>query len=138
MSSLIRRPWGSSLLSDFFAPEDRFFNGDSPVAVNVKETERNYEVEVAAPGFEKNDFQIDVNNGVLTISGERKTEGKKEAENGRYTHREFGYTSFSRSFNLPANTTDEDVTAKYEGVILRLSISKKEEKGKTRRSISIG
>lgn len=137
MSSLIRRPWGGSLLSDFFAPEDRFFTGDSPVAVNVKETDKNYEVEVAAPGFEKKDFQIDVNNGVLTISGERKTESKKEEDHGRYTHREFGYTSFTRSFNLPSNTTEDDVSAKYDGGILRLSISKKEEKGKARKTIAI-
>lgn len=134
MSSIIRRPWGNSLLSDFFAPEDRFFNGDSNVAVNVKETDKAYEVEVAAPGFDKKDFNIDVDNGVLTISGEKKTESKKEE--GKYTHREFGYTSFSRSFNLPSNTTDSDVQAKYDGGILRLSIAKKDET-KVRKSISI-
>jgi HSP20 family protein len=135
MSSLIRRPWESSLLSDFFAPEDRFFNGQSNVAVNVKEHDKNYEVEVAAPGFEKKDFNIEVNNGVLTISGEKKTENKKE--DGKYTHREFGYTSFSRSFNLPANTTESDVQAKYDGGILKLSIAKKEESNKARKSIDI-
>jgi HSP20 family protein len=135
MSSIIRRPWGSSLLSDFFAPEDRFFSGQSNVAVNVKENDKNYEVEVAAPGFEKKDFNIEVNNGVLTISGEKKTENSKE--DGRYTHREFGYTSFSRSFNLPANTAESDVQAKYDGGILRLSIAKKEEASKPRRSIDI-
>lgn len=135
MSSIIRRPWGSSLLSDFFAPEDRFLNGDGNVAVNVKETDKKYEVELAAPGFEKNDLNIDVDNGVLTISGEKKTESKKDE--GRYTHREFGYSSFSRSFNLPANTTDADVQAKYEGGILRLTIAKKGETAKVRKSISI-
>lgn len=137
MSSLIRRPWEGSLLSDFFAPEDRFFNGSNPVAVNIKETDKNYEVEVAAPGFEKKDFQVEVNNGVLTISGEKQTENKKE-ENGKYTHREFGYTSFTRSFNLPTNITEEDITAKYDGGILRLSISKKQGAEKARKSISIG
>jgi HSP20 family protein len=137
MSSLIRRPWGSSLLSDFFAPEDRWFSGNSPVAVNVKENEKNYEVEVAAPGFDKTDFEIEVNNGVLTVSGEKRTENKKE-EDGKYMHREFGYTSFSRSFNLPSNVTEEDVTARYEGGILRLSINKRDETKKTRKSISIG
>jgi HSP20 family protein len=136
MSSLIRRPWGSSMLSDFFAPEERFLNGDSPVAVNVKETDKSYEVEVAAPGFEKKDFQIDVDNGILTISGEKRTENKKE--DGKYTHREFGYTSFTRSFNLPSNTTDDDVTAKYDGGILALSIKKKAEAEKTRKPIAIG
>lgn len=135
MSSIIRRPWGGSLLSDFFAPEDRFFNGQSNVAVNVKENDKNYEVEVAAPGFEKKDFNIEVNNGVLTISGEKKTENKKE--DGKYTHREFGYTSFSRSFNLPANTTESDVQAKYDGGILKLAIAKKEEPNNVRKSIDI-
>jgi len=134
MSSIIRRPWGTSLLSDFFAPEDRFFNGDTRVAVNVKETDKNYEVEVAAPGFEKKDFNVEVNNGVLTISGEKKTENKQE--DGKYTHREFGYTSFSRSFNLPMDTGEGDVQAKYDGGILTLSIAKKEEKT-SRKTIDI-
>lgn len=134
--SIIRRPWGDSLLSDFFAPEDRFFSGDSRVAVNVKETDKNYEVEVAAPGFKKEDFNIEVNNSVLTISGEKKTENKKE--DGRYTHREFGYTSFTRSFNLPTGTSESDVQAKYDGGILKLSIAKKEEPSKAKKTIAIG
>jgi HSP20 family protein len=134
--SIIRRPWGDSLLSDFFAPEDRFFSSDSRVAVNVKETDKKYEVEVAAPGFKKEDFNIEVSNSVLTISGEKETENKKE--DGKYTHREFGYASFTRSFNLPTGTSESDVEARYDGGILRLSIAKKEEQSKARKTIAIG
>lgn len=127
-----------SLLSDFF-DDDRFSSpwsqGHLP-AVNVKETDKAFEVEVAAPGFNKKDFNISVDNGLLTVSAERREETEKRDEN--YTRREFGYESFSRAFNLPANTNEEDISAKYEEGILRLSIAKKNQaESKIKKAIEI-
>ena len=117
--------FGSSMLSDFF-DDDRFspwFRNSNVPAVNVKETDKTFEVEVAAPGFNKKDFNISVDSGLLTVSAERREEKEKKDDN--YTRREFGYASFSRAFNLPTNTNEEDISAKYEDDILRLSIAKK-------------
>jgi len=144
MSLIKRSDWpstlGGSLLSDFF-DDDRFFNsrwlsGHNMPAVNVKETDKTYEVELAVPGYDKKDFNISVDNGLLTVSAEKREE--KEQKQDNYTRREFGFTSFSRAFNLPVNTNDEDVQAKYEDGILRLTISKKEEpQGKLKKAIQV-
>lgn len=114
-------------LSDLFDNE-KFFDSDwlkkqSLPAVNVKETEKNYEIEVAAPGRSKKDFNISAENGVLTISSEQ-TEEKEQKENG-YTRKEFSYNSFSRSFSLPENSNEEDIKANYADGILKLEIAKK-------------
>ncbi len=141
--SLIKRPEWPSMggsLSDFF-DDERFFNSPSLgrrslPAINVKENENNYQIEVAAPGFEKKDFSISMEQGVLTISGEKKEE--KEEKDEKYTRREFGYSSFSRSFTLPQNVNEEDVKASFENGILRLDIKKKEgSDGKWRKSIQV-
>ena len=141
--SLVRRTeWptlGGNFLSDFF-DDDRFFGspwlkGQSIPAVNIKEDENGYEVELAAPGFQKNDFKIDVEQGMLTISAEKKHDSETKDEH--YTRREFGYTSFSRSFNLPRNISDEDVKASYDNGLLKLKIAKKEAAAKPKKSIEI-
>jgi HSP20 family protein len=118
---------GGSLFPEFF-DDDRFLNfpllrGQNVPAVNVKETEKAYEVELASPGFNKKDFKISIDDGLLTVSAEKEQE--KEEKKDNYTRREFGYASFSRSFNLPVNTNEEDVQAKYEEGILKLVIAKK-------------
>ena len=69
-------------------------------AVNVKENDEAYEIEVAAPGMEKKDFKINIDNDVLTITSEKKDE--KNEKNGRYSRREFSYQSFQRSFTIPS------------------------------------
>ena len=129
---------GGSLLSDFF-DDDRFtspwIKGNMP-AVNVKEMDKSFEVELAAPGFNKKDFNISVDNGLLTVSAATKQERQEKEDN--YTRREFGYTSFSRSFNLPVNTNEEDIQAKYEDGILKLSIAKKgQPETKSRKAMEI-
>jgi HSP20 family protein len=112
---------------DFF-DDDRFqyspwLRRQSLHAVNVKENEIVFEVELAAPGFDKKDFNISIDNGLLTVSAEsRRLNEKKE---GHHTRREFGHTSFSRSFSLPANTNEDAIQVKYEDGILKLSITKK-------------
>jgi HSP20 family protein len=118
---------GGSLLSDFF-DDDKFFNspwlsGQNIPAVNVKESDKNFEIELAAPGYNKNDFRVSMEEGVLTISAEREQQDEKNMD--KYTRREFGYTSFTRSFNLPKNVDENDVKASFENGVLKLLINKK-------------
>lgn len=95
-------------------------------SVNIKEDAEGFHVEMAAPGFEKDDFKIELHNDVLTISSEKKFENEtKEGE--QFTKREFSYQSFSRSFSLPVDVESEKITAKYENGILKIAIPKKEE-----------
>jgi len=95
-------------------------------AVNIKEDNDGFEVEMSAPGFEKGDFNIELNNSQLTISSEKKIEN--ETKKGQeYTRREFSYQSFSRSFTLPETVEGEKIAAKYENGILSINIPKKEE-----------
>jgi HSP20 family protein len=131
---------GGSLLSDFF-DDDRFFNspwlsGQNIPAVNVKENDKNFEIELAAPGYNKNDFNVLMEDGVLTISAERKQEEEKKED--KYTRREFGYTSFTRSFHLPKNVNENDVKASFENGVLKLMINKKNtEQSNPKKSIQI-
>jgi HSP20 family protein len=143
MSLMRRSNWpaigSGSLLSDFF-DNDRFFDtalggNQMTPAVNVKETDKGFDVEVAAPGLSKKDFMIDIDNHRLTISSEKKDE-KEEKEDG-YTRKEFNYSSFSRTFTLPENVDEDDVKAKYEDGVLRLSLIKKPEKSKVKKAIEI-
>lgn len=93
-------------------------------SANITESEKEYLIELAAPGLTKKDFKVENNNGVLTISAEKKEE-KKESEGG-YTRREYSYNSFSRSFTLPENSKADHIDAKYEDGILKLTVPKKE------------
>lgn len=131
MSLIKRSEWpllgNGSWLSDFFDNE-KFLDADwlkksYLPAVNVKETEKNYEIEVAAPGRSKKDFNISAENGVLTISSETREE--KEQKEKEYTRKEFSYSSFSRSFTLPENASEDDIKANYADGILKLEVAKK-------------
>jgi HSP20 family protein len=95
-------------------------------SVNIKESAENFEVEVAAPGMDKKDFNIQLENNTLTISSSKEHNEEKQ-ENG-YSRREFSYQSFQRSFILPKDVVDEDrIAAKYENGLLQLTIPKKED-----------
>ena len=107
-------------------------------SVNGKENDHEFSIEVAAPGFDKNDFKIEVHNDVLTVSSEKQTENETKDESERYTKREFSYQSFSRSFSLPLTADGDKVEAAYDKGILTVSIPKKEEaKPKAPRAIEI-
>jgi HSP20 family protein len=116
----------------FFEPSLLDFDGDFPVSdfatripsVNITENEKNFKIEMAAPGLEKKDFKIEVENGALWISAEKKEETKEEKKN--FTRREFSYNSFSRSFRLPENCWPDKIEAKYDSGILKLMLPKKE------------
>jgi len=99
------------------------FSVKSP-SVNITETDTDYKIELAAPGLEKKDFKIEVEDKVLTVSSEKEEETKEENEN--YKRREFSYSTFSRSFQLPSDVLADKIDAKYENGILRLSVPKKE------------
>lgn len=120
----------SFLGRDLFDYENGTVNapGTNVPAVNVKETEDGFDVEVAAPGFNKKDFQIEVNNNLMTISSTKEVSNEEKGENGRYTRKEFSYTSFKRSFTLPENVVNtEKIEARYDNGILRVSVPKREE-----------
>jgi len=96
-------------------------------AVNVKENDNEYSIEVAAPGLSKKDFQVNYENGRLTISSEKKDE-REEKDGDRITRREFSYRSFQRSFTVPEEVVDaEKIDAKYTDGILYLTLPKREE-----------
>jgi len=127
-------------LSDFF-DSDRFFDSEwikkqSMPAVNVKESDKGFEIEVAAPGLAKKDFNIKVENRMLTISSEKKEETEEKEKD--YTRKEFSYASFSRTFALPESVNEEDVKAQYTDGVLRLNLSKKAlSKEKLSRAIEV-
>lgn len=128
-----------SWLSDFF--DDDWFGSSisgrrNMPAVNIRENDKSFEIELATPGFDKKDFSVLVDNNVLTVSAEKKEE--KEQTEDHYTRREFGYQSFSRSFTLPTNTNEEEITARYEDGILKLSIAKKTQpEGNIKKPITV-
>jgi len=102
--------------------ETPFIRRELQPAVNIKENEGNFEIEVAAPGLSKKDFHVAIDNGLLTITSEKKEE--KQEENENYTSREFSYSSFNRSFSLPESIDDEKINAKYEEGILKVILQK--------------
>lgn len=121
------------LLTDSFVTPDLFdinlnsaFRGLSRQmpSVNITETDKEFKIELAAPGLEKKDFKVEMDKDLLTISSEKEEEKKEEKKN--FYRREFSYNSFSRSFTLPENVLGDKIDAKYENGILRLSIPKKE------------
>ena len=94
--------------------------------VNIKETEQFFAVELIAPGLKKEDFNIEIDNGLLTISSQTQAE-KTEQEEGKYTRKEFTKSSFKRSFTLPETVNEADINAAYADGILTLTLPKKEE-----------
>ena len=114
--------------NDMFDWSNRNFSNTNTTlpAVNIKEDKDGFEVEMSAPGLDKKDFKIELNNSVLTISSEKEVESETK-EGQQFTRREFSYQSFSRSFTLPETVEGEKINAKYENGILSVSIPKKEE-----------
>lgn len=113
---------------DVFDFNPNFFakpHGTTP-AVNVKEDETKFLLEVAAPGLQKENFKVELEDNLLTISAEQKTENTETDEKTKFTRKEFSYSTFKRSFSLDEETVDaENIEAKYENGILNISIPKK-------------
>ena len=101
--------------------------GTSIPAVNIMESEDSFNVEVAAPGMAKDDFNIELDNDVLTISSEEKKEEESSDKNGRFTRKEFSYRSFKRAFSLPDSVDSSKISASYNNGVLEIALPKKEE-----------
>ena len=117
--------WDNLSYDDWFLKPGNLKVGNGLPATNILNSEDDFVIEMAVPGMKKSDFKIDVDNDVLTISSEEKSEDEKAGAN--YTRREFYYNSFKRSFTLPEITDSEKIVAKYEDGVLAISIPKKEE-----------
>lgn len=149
--ALIKRNENNSVFPSLTSMLENFLNDDwffgrelmpmrsfTVPAVNVKETEESFELEVAAPGMDKKDFKIEIEDGVLCISSEKEVKNEQKDEKGNYIRREFSYQSFRRAFTLPDSVNTEKVEAKYKDGILHVSIPKREEaKKKPARLIEI-
>ena len=134
-----RFPWnnmGWLNTDDFFS--DDFFIGESNLpAMNVKEHDGDFEIELAVPGFDKKDIEVSVKDNILEVCAEKKIE--KEEKKEEYTRREFSYDSFRRSMQLPSSIDDsKDVKATYKSGILTLGLQKKgEAKEKPKKVIEV-
>ena len=122
----------SNLLSELFDNQSRF----STPAVNIAENGDDFKIEVAAPGLDKDDFKINLDHNVLTISAEKETENEENKSD--FNRREFNYSSFKRSFTLPDSINAEKILATHKNGILSIQIPKREEaKVKPAREITI-
>jgi HSP20 family protein len=123
--------WNTDSLKSFLSSDDffhnDFFEEDSLMpAMNVKEHDKDFEIEFAAPGFSKKDFEVTIDDNMLNVCGEKQKETEEKEED--YTRKEFSYNSFKRSLKLPKTVqTDQEVKATYKNGILKLHLQKQEE-----------
>lgn len=129
-----------ALLNDFMGPDwsggTQKWGAPLP-KVNIKDQAESFELELAVPGLKKEDFTVEVDKDIMTISSERKSESEEKKE--QYTRREFTHSSFKRAFTLPDTVDGSKIDAKYEDGILKLTLPKKQEAlPEPKRLISIG
>ncbi len=135
-----KNQWLPEVFNDFF--DNNFMekaNATAP-AINVKESDSDYEVEVAAPGMTKDDFNVHLNqDGDLTIKMESKKENKEEDKKSHYLRREFAYSKFEQTLILPDDVNKEEISAKVNDGVLRVSLPKvKKEEKNVVRQITVG
>lgn len=123
--------------------DDNFWEADNrqtmgTVPVNIRETEQHYELDVVAPGCKKEDFKINVEDNLLTISMNQSNEKKQKDEKTGWERNEFMQRAFSRSFTLDETVDLENINASYTDGILRLSLGKNEKAKKVSRNITVG
>ncbi len=136
--------WVDQLLQD---NRNRFFNDDLwgfsgvnhqvNVPVNLRETDKSYEMELVAPGLSKQDFKLNVANDMLTVSFERKEEQSQENKDEGWLRREYGLQSFTRSFNLGDTVDLNKISAIYNNGILHLTLPKKENAQQVSKTIEV-
>ena len=129
MLPMMRTNW-PSLVDEFFGkdfPGNLFegYTGVNSPAVNIIEGKDDFWIEVAAPGLNKDDFKVNLENNVLTISSEK--ENNKEEKEGKYMRREFSYSTFKRSFSLPETIDAEKISANHNEGVLYITVPKREE-----------
>ena len=126
--------FGESLIEDFFGDLARPIRSvarystptTSVMRTDIRESEAGYELDIDLPGYKKEDVKAELKDGYLTISAESKQENDKQDENGKYIRRERYYGTCSRSFYVGEEVTQEDIRARFEDGILKLSVPKKE------------
>ena len=125
--NLIKRqnPLFTSLIDDLFLNQDWNHNSNNIPAANIIEADDHFDIQLATPGKKKNDFKIELEEGVLTISS--RIESNSGEEDSSFTRKEFGYSSFIRSFNIPETVSTDKISANYKEGILTVSLPKKEE-----------
>lgn len=123
------------IFDDLFDAVSRYDEVKNQPAYNIKETAKDYQIEMAAPGFEKKNFNVDVNNHTLTISAERKEE--KEDKGEEYYRRDFSVCNFKRSFELPDNVDEEHIQARYDKGIMNVVIPKTNPREEVNRKVNI-
>ncbi len=129
-------PWFTDVFESVFNDPiltDRLPNRNP--AVNIAETDGDFQIELAVPGMKKEDFKISIDKDVLSISSEKKNENVQEGK--KFSKREFSYASFTRSFNLPETIDQSKVDAAYADGILKLTVAKKEEAKVQSREIAV-
>ena len=132
--------WLPSIFNDFFDNDWMVKANATAPAINVFETEKEYKVELAAPGMTKEDFNVRIdeeNNLVITM--EKKTENKEEKKEGRYLRREFSYSKFQQTILLPENVEKDKISAKVEHGVLNVQLPKisEEEVKKAEKQIEV-
>ena len=120
-----QKPVFTSLIDDLFLNQDWSQINTTVPAANIIEADDHFNIELSAPGKKKSDFKIELDEGVLTISSE--TETKSTEKEGSFTRKEFGYSAFKRSFNIPDTVVADKISANYKEGILTVSLPKKEE-----------
>jgi len=130
MLAKINKSYVPAYWDDYF--NNNFFNQlnsgscyENRPAVNISENDKQYSIEVAAPGIDRKAFHLEIENDVLTISTERKE--NKEEQKRNFLRKEFNYQSFKRSFQLPDTINQEQIKATHDAGILTLILPKKEE-----------
>lgn len=132
----------SSIWDDFFGKNwldlaKPAFSDHSLPAVNIKESDVDFSLELAVPGMSKDDFKIEVENDRMSVSAEH--EANKKEEDEKYTRQEFSFQSFKRSFQLPKSANADKIKANYAEGLLKITIPKREEaKLKPSRFIEVG
>jgi HSP20 family protein len=137
--SLADNFFGNRFLSpSLFDSDSGFWNREMQVPLaNVTETKDSFNIELSVPGLKRDDFNVEVENGMLTISCEKEEERNENDEN--FTRREFSYNSFERTFQLPENVVEDKINAKYDNGMLKVSLPKKEvSTNKSKKAIKVG
>lgn len=138
-------PSMNSLVEDFFTKDlfdwtNKNFAtvGSTLPSVNIKETEKEIKIDLAAPGLKKEDFEVHLRNHVLSISAEHQEEKEEKNKDNDFMRKEFNYKSFCRSFNLPDSANDDKIDATYKDGILRIVVGKKQtDSPKSTKTIAI-
>lgn len=127
--NLIRKqaPFFPSLIDDFINQDWNLKTPSSTTlpAVNIKDLDAQFEIELAVPGMKKSDFEIEVEDGLLSISSS--LEEEQVTEKGKFTRREFSYNSFKRTFTIPESVDPSNIEAQYSDGVLQLRLPKRKE-----------